>query len=65
MLDYSYHFEVLTRLLCLVDENSWAYNQVIKVELVETLSDLIPEEIISECFDWYTKPLGKTLLIQN
>ena len=59
MLEHSYHFEVLTRLLNLVEENSWAYNQVNKVELIETLSDLIPEEILYECFDWYSKPLGK------
>ncbi|XP_071449471.1 sister chromatid cohesion protein DCC1 [Hetaerina americana] len=54
LLDFDYHFRVLTYILNLVEENSWPFDQVRKSETLESLSELVPPEILEKCFDYYT-----------
>ena len=39
------------------DENSWRLDCVHKKETVSTLSGLVAEEVVSQVFDFYTRPL--------
>ena len=39
------------------DENSWGLDCVHKKETVATLSGLVAEEVVSQVFDLYTRPL--------
>ncbi|XP_068081058.1 sister chromatid cohesion protein DCC1 isoform X2 [Anabrus simplex] len=60
VLSHDYHFRVLSHILNLLDENSWSLNSVPKEETVKELCDLVPEEILGQCFDWYMEPTGGT-----
>ena len=42
------------------DENSWRLDCVHKKETVSTLSGLVDEEVVSQVFDLYTRPLQES-----
>lgn len=52
-LEFNYHFRVLSLILGLVDENSWPLTEVVRNEVLETLSDVVPTVILSHLLDWY------------
>ncbi|XP_034242645.1 sister chromatid cohesion protein DCC1 isoform X2 [Thrips palmi] len=52
-LEFNYHFRVLSLILGLVDENSWPLNGVVRGEVLETLSDVVPTVILDHLLDWY------------
>ncbi|KAJ1527032.1 hypothetical protein ONE63_008576 [Megalurothrips usitatus] len=53
-LEFNYHFRVLSLILGLVDENSWALNGVLRCEVLDTLGDVVPSVILNHLLDWYT-----------
>merc|ERR1711874_47816 len=57
ILDQDYQMVVLSRILKYFDENSWGLDCVHKKETVSTLSGLVAEEVVSQVFDFYTRPL--------
>ncbi|KAJ8869660.1 hypothetical protein PR048_028653 [Dryococelus australis] len=56
VLDHEYLFRVVSHILNLVDENSWPLSAVPRGETISTLSNLVPEYVLAQCFDWYTEP---------
>lgn len=58
-LEHDYHFRIMTQILNLIEHNSWALDGVSKCETLESLSELVPPEILRQCFEWYTEPTGK------
>lgn len=55
-LDFEYHFRVLSYMLKLIDENSWALDTIDYDETCDALKDFVPEEVISAVFKKYTTP---------
>lgn len=55
LLDFEYHFRVLSYMLKLIDENSWQLDEIDYEETVEALKDLFPREIITNLFEKYTE----------
>ncbi|XP_050298188.1 sister chromatid cohesion protein DCC1 [Anthonomus grandis grandis] len=53
-LDFEYHFRVLSYMLKLIDENSWALDTIDYNETCESLEEIIPKEIIKCIFEKYT-----------
>ncbi|KAJ8962508.1 hypothetical protein NQ318_000898 [Aromia moschata] len=53
LLDFEYHFRVLSYMLKLIDENSWQLDEIDYEQTIDTLSDLVPREILSDLFDKY------------
>nr|CAD7446665.1 unnamed protein product [Timema bartmani] len=58
ILEHEYHFRVLSYILNLVEENSWPLNKVSRKETLKLLSNLVTQDILEQCFDWYTEPTG-------
>ncbi|KAG8224558.1 hypothetical protein J437_LFUL002162, partial [Ladona fulva] len=59
-LEFDYNFRVLTYILNVVEENSWPLNQVHKKVTLDSLSDLVPLEIVDQCFEYYCEPTGNS-----
>ena len=57
VLEQNYQMKILTYLLRFFDENSWPLDCVKKQESIETLKDLVNEEILCQVFDIYCAPL--------
>ncbi|KAJ8977953.1 hypothetical protein NQ317_008145 [Molorchus minor] len=55
LLDFEYHFRVLSYMLKLIDENSWELDEIDYEVTLDTLSDLVPKEILTSLFDKYTE----------
>lgn len=55
ILDFEYHFRVLSYMLKLIDENSWEFDHIDFDETLEALKDLAPREVISKLFEKYTE----------
>lgn len=55
LLEFEYHFRVLSLMLKLIEENSWDLDEINYEETVEALQDLVPVEIINCLFDKYTE----------
>lgn len=55
LLDFEYHFRVLSYMLKLIDENSWQLDEIDYEETIEALKEVVPREIISNLFDKYTE----------
>ncbi|GLH06784.1 Sister chromatid cohesion protein DCC1 [Gryllus bimaculatus] len=60
MLDPKYQLRVLSLILGVVEENSWTFDAVVKDEVCQALSEIVPAEILIQCFSWYTEPVGET-----
>ena len=53
-----FYFNVIIKYLSrYFDENSWGLDCVHKKETVSTLSGLVAEEVVSQVFNFYTRPL--------
>lgn len=55
LLDFEYHFRVLSYMLKLIDENSWGLDHIDYDETLEALTDLVPRDVISTLFEKYTE----------
>lgn len=55
LLDFEYHFRVLSYMLKLIDENSWELDEIDYEETIEALKDLVAREIVSNLLDKYTE----------
>lgn len=55
LIDFEYHFRVLSYMLKLIDENSWELDHIDYDETIEALSELAPREVICTLFDKYTE----------
>lgn len=54
-LNFEYHFRVLSLMLKLIEENSWDLNEVDYDTTINSLSDLIPLQILDAVFNYYTE----------
>lgn len=55
ILDFEYHFRVLSYMLKLIDENSWQLDEVDYEETMNALTEIIPSNILNNMFDLYTE----------
>lgn len=55
ILEFEYSFRVLSYMLKLMDENSWAVDEIDCNETINSLADIIPEEIVKQMFELYTE----------
>ncbi|RZC36030.1 sister chromatid cohesion protein DCC1, partial [Asbolus verrucosus] len=55
LLDIEYHFRALSYMLKLIEENSWSLDEIDFEETLNSLKELIPEEILISLFDKYTE----------
>ncbi|XP_044745859.1 sister chromatid cohesion protein DCC1 [Coccinella septempunctata] len=55
MLDFEYHFRVLSYMLKLIDENSWGLDEINYEITIDSLKDIIPEDVVRSIFDKYTE----------
>lgn len=53
LLDYQYQFRALSYMLKLIDENSWPLDEIDYEETMNTLSDLLPAEVLNCLFEKY------------
>ncbi|KRT80975.1 hypothetical protein AMK59_5036 [Oryctes borbonicus] len=53
ILDFEYHFRVLSYMLKLIDENSWQLDEIDYEETMNALNELIPTNILNNLFDLY------------
>lgn len=64
-IEFNYHFRVLSLLLDFIDENSWPLDGIIRTEVLETLSEVVPEVILEHFLDWYTTENSQSKLDLN
>ena len=57
VLEQEYQMKVLSYILKLFNDNSWPLDCVKKKETVESLSDLVNDQIVSQVFDIYCSPM--------
>lgn len=55
LIDFEYHFRVLSYMLKLIDENSWELDHIDYDETLDALKDLAPREVICKLFEKYTE----------
>lgn len=55
ILDFEYHFRVLSYMLKLIDENSWQLDEVEYEETINALCDIVPTNVLNNLFDLYTE----------
>ncbi|KAI4467582.1 sister chromatid cohesion protein dcc1-related [Holotrichia oblita] len=55
ILDFEYHFRVLSYMLKLIDENSWQLDEIDYEETMNALNDLIPTNVLNNIFDLYAE----------
>lgn len=55
LLDFPYHFQVLSYMLKLIDENSWSLDEIDYEETLNSLADLVPREVLISLFELYTE----------
>ncbi|XP_022899835.1 sister chromatid cohesion protein DCC1 [Onthophagus taurus] len=55
LLDFQYHFRVLSLMLNFIEENSWELDRVDYEETRNELNNLIPTEILDSVFDYYAE----------
>lgn len=56
MLDFEYHFRVLSCMMKVLDENSLRYDEVVYDQIVQALLEYcVPEEVIDTLFELYTE----------
>lgn len=56
VLDFEYHFRVLSYMLKVADGNSWPLDEIDMDETLKELDELFPREIVTRMFDLYCVP---------
>lgn len=59
VLETEYEFRILGLLLGLIDENSWTLAEIDREESLNSLREIVPEQILAALFDLYTQPSEK------
>ncbi|XP_071531975.1 sister chromatid cohesion protein DCC1 isoform X1 [Panulirus ornatus] len=59
MLEFDYHFKVVSHILNMIETKSWPLDGVPRCEAIKGLSELEPRNIMTQCFDYYLKPSDK------
>ncbi|XP_060520577.1 sister chromatid cohesion protein DCC1 [Cylas formicarius] len=59
VLDFEYHFRVLSYMLKLIDSNSWPLDQIDYDVTIESLAEIVPTEVVSGLFEKYTEASRK------
>ncbi|KAK7075134.1 Sister chromatid cohesion protein DCC1 [Halocaridina rubra] len=59
ILDFDYRFKVVSDILNLIESKSWPLDSVPRVETIRTLSEFEPRPVVSQCFEYYLKPIGR------
>lgn len=54
-LDFEYHFRTLSYMLKLIEENSWALDEIDFEETIQSLDDFIPTEVLICLLELYTE----------
>ncbi|XP_018334107.1 sister chromatid cohesion protein DCC1-like [Agrilus planipennis] len=54
LLEQEYHFRVLSYMLKLIEENSWLLDEIVYEDTIDSLSDIVPKEILTSLFEKYT-----------
>lgn len=55
LIEFEYHFRVLSYMLKLIDENSWRLDEINYETTIESLSEIVPDFVINAVFNYYTK----------
>lgn len=55
VLEFEYHFRVLSYMMKVLDENSLPYDQVDYEQTMDALEEIVPKEILNSLFDLYTE----------
>lgn len=55
VLEFEYHFRVLSYMIKILDENSLPYDAVSYEETIEALENIVPKTILDNLFDLYTE----------
>lgn len=55
LLNFEYHFRVLSYMLKLIDENSWGLDEINYETTITSLKEIIPEDVIKNVFEKYTE----------
>ncbi|XP_032585480.1 sister chromatid cohesion protein DCC1 [Drosophila mojavensis] len=56
ILDYEYEYRIISLMLGLISENSWALDEVEREETIYALQGIAPEPVVAGLFDIYTVP---------
>ncbi|XP_042213947.1 sister chromatid cohesion protein DCC1-like isoform X2 [Homarus americanus] len=59
LLEFDYHFKVVSHILALIESKSWPLDGIPRMEAIKALSELEPLTIMMQCFDYYLKPTDK------
>lgn len=55
ILEFDYHFKVVSHILNMIDSKSWPLDGVPRCEAIKALSELEPRTVMTQCFDYYLK----------
>lgn len=55
ILEFEYHFRVLSYMMKVLDENSLPYDAVDYEQTIEALEEIVPKEVLNSLFDLYTE----------
>lgn len=62
LLEFDYHFNVLSLFLNIIDSDSIPINNVNKEDVIDSLKELERVAILDQCFEYFFTPQnGKTL----
>ncbi|XP_033253708.1 sister chromatid cohesion protein DCC1-like [Drosophila miranda] len=56
VLEYEYGYRIISLMLGLISENSWALDEVERGETISALKSIAPEPVVTGLFDIYTIP---------
>ncbi|SPP72933.1 sister chromatid cohesion protein DCC1 [Drosophila guanche] len=56
VMEYEYEYRIVSLMLGLISENSWALDEVERAETIDALAGIAPEAVVAGLFDIYTIP---------
>lgn len=59
LLEFEYRFKVVSHILQLIETKSWDLDCVPYRESIEYLSELEPQTVMTQCFEYYLSPVNK------
>ncbi|XP_064088191.1 sister chromatid cohesion protein DCC1-like [Macrobrachium nipponense] len=59
ILDFDYRFKIVSDILNLIETNKWPLDSIPRIATIRVLSETEPRAVISQCFEYYLKPVGK------
>lgn len=58
ILDLEYEFRIVSYMLAVIEENSWNFQSISRDITIESLKDIVPQNILEGLFDIYTAAKG-------